>query len=130
MPARLQNVIRNAAQKPQLVETEMRNWNPIVPIGYNEDEVREMIENFGNVVEKIENNEFSAPPVEVLQERKPGKRATFGVDVCRNCDVRFSCSSYAEYLRVSSGASRGTMYKFMTARDEEQDQFIDGNLNE
>lgn len=86
------------------------------------------IYNFGEVVEHIENSDFAAPDVNTLLNVPDGMKKPFAVHVCRNCDVRYSCKSYAEYMKVSKGANRNNMYKYMCARAEDQDDFINGNL--
>lgn len=86
------------------------------------------INNFGEVVEHIENSDFAAPDVNTLLNVPDGMKKPFAVHVCRNCDVRYSCKSYAEYMKVSKGANRNNMYKYMCARAEDQDDFVNGNL--
>ncbi|MDY5885675.1 MAG: ATP-dependent helicase, partial [Treponema sp.] len=81
------------------------------------------INNFGEVVEHIENSDFAAPDVNTLLNVPDGMKKPFAVHVCRNCDVRYSCKSYAEYMKVSKGANRNNMYKYMCARAEDQDDF-------
>ena len=86
------------------------------------------INNFGEVVEHIENSDFAAPDVNTLLKVPDGMKKPFAVNVCRNCDARYSCKSYAEYMKVSKGANRNNMYKYMCARAEDQDDFVNGNL--
>ncbi|MDD7769245.1 MAG: 3'-5' exonuclease [Treponema sp.] len=86
------------------------------------------INNFGEVVEHIENSDFAAPDVNTLLNVPDGMKKPFAVHVCRNCDVRYSCKSYAEYMKVSKGTNRNNMYKYMCARAEDQDDFVNGNL--
>ena len=126
LPNKLEKAI--ALGKPELIEREVKNWEPIIPIGYSEDEVADMINNFGEVVEHIENSDFAAPDVNTLLNVPDGMKKPFAVHVCRNCDVRYSCKSYAEYMKVSKGANRNNMYKYMCARAEDQDDFVNGNL--
>jgi len=42
---------------------------------------------------------YSPPPVSRLNE-KEARNETVATRVCRNCDVRFSCRSFREYLRI------------------------------
>ena len=126
LPNKLEKAIELG--KPELIEREVKNWEPIIPIGYSEDEVADMINNFGEVVERIENSDFAAPDVNTLLNVPDGMKKPFAVHVCRNCDVRYSCKSYAEYMKVSKGANRNNMYKYMCARAEDQDDFVNGNL--
>lgn len=128
LPPRLEKAIGDG--NPKAVEREVKDWEPVIPIGYNEDEVAGMISNFGEVVERIENSDFAPPAVDVLLSVPDGMRKPFAVHVCRNCDVRFSCKSYAKYMKTSKGAGRNNMFKYMNARAEDQDDFINGNLPE
>ena len=128
IPEDLQRAIKNNDEKA--IERLMDKWEPVIPFGYSEDEVAEIIEKFGLTVEKIENSEFNAPPVEVLNGREEGMRSSFGTNVCRNCDVRFSCKSYASFIIASRGATRQNMIEFMKVPESEQNDFIDGNLEE
>lgn len=126
IPNRLENAIKK--RRPDLIEKEVEAWEPIIPIGYNEDEVEEMINNFGEVVEKIEKSEFQPPDIDVLINKPAGMKNTFAFHVCRNCDVRFSCSSYKKYLEVSKGAKKKDLQKYMKPSQEESSEFIEGNL--
>lgn len=112
------------------IQMEFDRWNPVIPFGYNEDEVAEMIERFGETVERIEKSDFESPPVEKLQTKMPGMKSNFATHVCRNCDVRYSCPSFVEYVKASRNASRNDAFKYMTSSAEETDDFIEGNLNE
>lgn len=90
------------------IEKAFGEWNPVVELQYDEDEIAEMIENFGEVVEKIQNCEFEAPSPERLLSIIPGTRESYGSHICSNCDIRFSCESYKRYKHktdVSNGYS-------------------------
>lgn len=128
LPDRLQTAIRK--RRPDLIERELKDWQSLIPIGYNEAEVEEMINNFGEVVEKIENSDFCPPDVDILINKPDGMKQPFAVSVCRNCDVRFSCESYKKYLSVSKGASRTEMRKYMKISSEEKEEFVQGNMEE
>jgi hypothetical protein len=128
LPRTLKLAIQAGEEKH--IRNEMKNWNPIVPLGYSEDEVEAIIESFGEVVEKIEDSDFAPPPVKKLQERRPGERVTFGVRVCRNCDVRFSCDSFREYALRSPGRNQ-TMQNYLDDYGTEvtKEEYIEGNLD-
>ena len=106
----------------------MEKWEPVIPFGYSEDEVADIIEKFGKTVEKIENSEFKAPDAEYLASQPDGMKSAFGTYICRNCDVRYSCKSYASYVMQSRGAKRNNMLEYMKLSDIEQNDFIEGNL--
>lgn len=79
------------------IEKAFEDWNPVVDLQYSEDEIAEMIDNFGEVVEKIQDCDFRTPGTERLLSVVPGTGETYGVHVCSNCDIRFSCESYRQY---------------------------------
>lgn len=90
----------NEAQIAKQVE----RWNPLVEIDFNTKKVKETIRSFGEVVDKIEDHEFAPPLVEkLLQPFGDRTNVKFGTHVCRNCDVRFSCTAYRVYMRHGSG---------------------------
>ena len=66
----------------------------------------------------------------LILNKPAGMKSVFAVHVCRNGDVRFSCSSYRKYLEVSKGATRNDMRKYMKPSAEERDEFIQGNMEE
>ena len=74
----------------------MEQWEPVIPIPFDPDNVEATIRDLGAIVDKIEDGEFSASPMARLKQREYGRR-TFGERVCGNCDVRYSCQSYREY---------------------------------
>lgn len=80
------------------IEAAFATWNPVVPIDFDPDNVKKTISEFAKVVDQIEDHEFHPPPLSVLLQGE-GKRGTFASRICRNCDLRFSCSSYREYAR-------------------------------
>ena len=126
VPEELQRALKSKDEKA--IERLMDKWEPVIPFGYSEDEVADIIEKFGKTVEKIENSEFKAPPVEVLREIPKGMKSSFSTHVCRNCDIRFSCKSFAEYIMETRATTRNNMIEYMKLPDNEQEDFIEGNL--
>ena len=84
---------------PAQIEAALNAWNPVVSIAFDAGNVKKTIAEFAKVVDRIEDHEFCPPPLSELTRRE-GKRGTFATRVCRNCDMRFSCSSYREYART------------------------------
>lgn len=125
------NALKQAIESgnEEKIQKEYDKWEPVIPFGYDEDEVADMIERFGETVEHIENSDFTPPEVKKLESKMPGMKFNFATHVCRNCDVRYSCSSYVEYLKKSRNANRSNMLKYMAGSAEEQEEFIEGNLN-
>lgn len=82
----------------QELDYALEGWQPLVEVDFHPDSVAGTIAEFGRVVDDIEERRFSPPPVDRLKEVMLGTRnVRFATQVCRNCDVRFSCSSYRDY---------------------------------
>ncbi len=101
---KLKNAIKNRNQLQ--IDHEFALWEPLIPIKNDETHVKEIVRDFGRVVDEIEENKFSPTTVDRLKEKEGD--ALFATRVCRNCDARFSCASYREYAlgtaaRTSSG---------------------------
>ena len=79
-------------------------------IPYKDEHISETINDFACVVDKIESNEFSPPPLKALEEKMDGTNIRFATRVCRNCDARFTCSSFREYVH-SMGAKSFSKFK-------------------
>ena len=128
----------------------MEAWQPVVDLPFDEEDVERTIADFGRCVDAIEDGEFAAPSPEVLgqprgtRRRKdhgavpwavPRTRAdsepTFAQIHCRNCDARFSCSSYREYERAETrrGRRAATLAAADDAdREQDLDEWIEANL--
>ncbi|PGD46868.1 hypothetical protein COM36_32930, partial [Bacillus toyonensis] len=63
-----------------------------------------IINEFGTTVDRIEEQQFHPPSVEEL-EKKKRKNKTFAQHVCDNCDGRFSCPSFKNYITENGRAS-------------------------
>jgi hypothetical protein len=113
------------------IEEEIQTWEPVIPLGFSETGIKEMIDDFGSVVEKIEGKEFSPPPVNRLTRKDVGEKNIFAQRTCRNCDARFSCESFRDYVR-STGKSGQSLKKYLDDYGTEIDnkEFIDSNLDE
>ncbi|HEY0080661.1 MAG TPA: PD-(D/E)XK nuclease family protein [Pyrinomonadaceae bacterium] len=107
-PGELNEAIQRGDEK--LIAREMARWEPLVPVPLDQGHVEATIEDFGCVVDQIEGKAFQPPPVERLKEKVPGMKAPFAVQVCRNCDARFSCKSYRNYALTA--ASSRIEFKF------------------
>jgi hypothetical protein len=82
----------------QQLEYAMQNWDPLVPIPLDSRHVQETVEEFGHVVDEIEDHHFA--PVDIGRLRQiVYANETFAFRNCRQCDARFSCDSYREYMR-------------------------------
>jgi hypothetical protein len=96
-PNSIKEILLNKDNKS--LEKELEKWNPVIKLDFTNEKVEESIKAFGETVDKIENGEFSPPPIEKLKKVQSGQKAAFGTAVCRHCDARFSCSSYQMYIK-------------------------------
>jgi hypothetical protein len=116
------------------IKRHFEGWNPLVPIPFSRDSVELVFEQIADTVDKIEDGTFAPPPVERLRndEAKEGTRPIlFATLHCRNCDGRFSCDSYREY--VEGGGARGRAFdvkRYLEAAkdDGELEAWVDGNI--
>lgn len=105
---------------------EFDRWDPLIELPFDKTQLATTVAAFGEVVDRIEDKDF-APPT--TQELGAGKR-TFANRVCRNCDARFSCTSYRTYVLARTGSSSGaTKYFSDPAQDTQQNDWLDGNLS-
>ena len=106
-------------------------WQPVVPIPFSPERVKDMVHEFGGVVDQIEDHEFPAPPLTILNATLPGMRSRFAVAICRNCDARFSCASYREYMRSSGGPVDATFRRYLNdlGDDLDQEEFLAASLD-
>ena len=113
------------------LHVELEKWEPIIEIPYIEDNVKETILDFALVVDNIEKHCFTPPALEILDKKVEGTNSKFATRVCRNCDARFSCSSFREY---ATKLNRGTTMSFKKyyedyGSDAEQEEFINASIN-
>lgn len=114
----------------QRITTELGKWNPLIDIPFNQQHVEETIRDFGAVVDAIEENKFAPPSVEKLKTRISGKKILFATQTCRNCDARFSCTSYRNYVASMAGRSEVSMSQYFheLGSDVEQEEWLNANL--
>jgi hypothetical protein len=103
------------------IERELARWEPVVPIPFDDKNVAKTIADFGRVVDQIEDHTFQPPPLKRLEETD-GQRGTFATRVCRNCDLRFSCSSYRQYAQKHKDRSWTKYGDFYDQEPEEEEQ--------
>lgn len=114
-PEKLEKAIK-AGNPVEIIEA-MEQWDPLIPIPFDKAHVKDTIADFGKVVDAIEDKTFSPAPLEVLK-RKDGA-SLFATRVCRNCDARFSCSSYRSYA-TTSRSRKETRFTELFAVDEQE----------
>lgn len=104
---------------PEHIAWAMQRWNPLVTLDFNTDRVHATIEFFGEVVDAIENGEFSPPEVETLRDRVQGNE-TFATRVCRNCDARYSCRAYRIYVAQDEPRQASHNFPFFYDTEEQE----------
>ena len=135
LPQRLREAIRTSDHAA--VAQELALWNPLVPMPSEPSSIDETFERIAGTVDMIEDGVFSPPTSEQLaqiagaDQNVGGARIAFATLHCRNCDGRFSCNSYREYIKNDGGtARRFDLLKYLDATydDGELDDWIDGNI--
>ena len=111
---------------PMRIEHELSRWQPLVKIPFKKEKVEEIIADFGGVVDAIEAKQFQPAPVEKLKAPVAGTKRDFGSHVCRNCDARFSCQSFREYVAESRSAMKAYFEDF--GSDAEREDWVNANL--
>ena len=110
-PSSIRNAIADKDEK-HLVK-KLESWNPLIDIPFNQENVEETIQEFGEIVDSIESRKFAPPSVKRLKSALPGKKYTFAVQVCRNCDARFSCSAYRNNVRTSASKADSLLKRYI-----------------
>lgn len=103
------------------VEAACCEWDPVVPIPFDVGKVKKTADQFAKVVDAIEDHEFSSPALETLEQMNPDGRR-FAQRVCRNCDVRFSCSSFHSYARKYKDRKWQTFASFYDVPTDESEE--------
>lgn len=114
----------------QALEQALRDWDPLVIIPFDPIQVEETIEEFGEVVDDIEDGRFRPRSVRTLQKTLYA-RETFAVHVCRQCDARFYCDPYRRYMEHEHpGRQDDDYWTFFEdyGLDEEQEPWRDANI--
>lgn len=112
----------------ELIIKLIEEWNPIVELPFDKDEVEKQIQSFGATVDNIEDREFKAPSLKKLKEIQKGQKTPFGTAVCRHCDARHSCSSYEKYIDKVK-LNEEIINETQKEDTIEQDQWKDSYLN-
>ncbi len=118
-PAALREAYRRKDQRR--IEQEQERWEPVINIPMEQEKVEETIRDFGAIVDDIEDKHFAPPPVETLKKRYERSRDLFATRVCRNCDARFSCSSYRRYA-ISTNSKKDFNFSEYFADFDPSDQ--------
>ncbi len=119
LPDELMEAVRTG--DPDTVTAACEKWDPIVSIPTDVTKVQKTVQQFGKVVDNIEEHWFSPPSLSALQARE-GEKDTFATRVCRNCDARFSCNSYRQYAMKYKDRKWTKLAGFYDMSAEESEQ--------
>jgi len=103
-PERVRDALRSGNEA--VIKREMTAWDPLVDIPLDHEKVDETILGFGEIVDNIEAKNFKPPRVEVLISEFGNTRQKFGTRICRNCDARFSCTPFRNFV-IATNARTG-----------------------
>jgi hypothetical protein len=128
-PASLNAAWENRDQNAAAFEQQLQQWDPIIPIPLDPQHVQETIQELARVVDDIEEGKYSPPPISRLKRVESGNQI-FATRVCRNCDVRFSCSTYREYVQTSKSRDLPRFREIYedVGTDEDRQSRIDAGL--
>ena len=112
------------------IQHEVAKWQPLIDLPFKKEDVQEVIDDFATIVDRIEDKNFIPAPIEKLNTKFEGTNVNFGTRVCRNCDARFSCSSYREFISEPGRGLRASMKKYFDdfGDDADKEEWIHANL--
>lgn len=112
------------------IKYEMAKWQPLIPIPFKQENVNETVKDFACTVDEIEDKKFQAPDVSVLEAKLPGSNSIFGQRICRECDARFSCPSFREFVTGRGKGVKGNFAKYFNdfGTDTDQEDWVNANL--
>jgi hypothetical protein len=112
------------------IDHELQKWEPLIPITFDRSSVQATIDEFATTVDAIEDGDFAPPPAEKLREQR-GSKTLFATRICRNCDARFSCSSYRRYALQGRGQTDHDFRRYFNdlGPDLDQENWRTANLN-
>lgn len=118
------------------IEQELSSWNPLVPIPISRSSIDDIFRDIADTVDRIEDGVFMPPTLDKLRavvgkDANTQRPVTFATLHCRNCDGRFSCGSYRQYVLDGSGRGRHmdlVRYLDRVSDEGELNEWIDGNI--
>ena len=112
------------------IENELNKWEPLIEIHLTKEKIDEKINDFGAVVDKIEDKSFSPASIDKLAKIVVGTNQKFVTRVCRNCDARYSCSSYRNYSLGKGERMKISMRRYFDdfGTDLEKEHWVNSNL--
>lgn len=114
---------------PEQVETALNEWEPVIKMNYDENVREGTLEEFGNIVDKIQDGEFNPPSVSCLNTKLGGTKTLFATKICRYCDIRFACDSYREYSIGRRILSTDDLLHLMKQMGDDNDNLTFKNIS-
>jgi hypothetical protein len=111
-----------AAQDDAALEQAIESWDPVIPIPFESKHVDAIVDEFGRVVDWIEDHRFVPRDLACLRSREPGLPTIFAVAVCRNCDARFSCHSYRDYALGAHSSTEGRFRQYIEEHPDDLEE--------
>ena len=97
-------MLRAIARKDEdAFEVEFLAWETEIRYPIDMGSVAGTVDAFKKTIDSIESHRFEPPTLEKLKSKKAGDIYNFATQYCANCDVRFSCKPYQEYIKASGG---------------------------
>jgi len=103
------------------IDQEFQKWDPVIKIKFMQERVEKTIEEFGEIVDCIENHEFGPLAIEKLNATTGGSTIKLATWLCRNCDARYSCESYRRYSLGSKSKIESQFRKYINDVADEDD---------
>lgn len=105
-------------------------WNPIVSFDLEKKDIENEIKRFGQIVDYIEDRIFHPRILDVKSAKTKDDIKRF----CSNCDIRFSCPSYTNYVTKSTMPKQNlkTTFNYYENSLEDEDvleEILDETLN-
>lgn len=112
------------------IQYELSKWNPMIELDFDQTKVNEVVDDFADTVDCIEDKKFKPADVSTLQSKLEGTNSFFGQRICRECDARFSCSSFREYVVGKGRGARGNFAKYFKdfGSDTAKEEWVNANL--
>jgi hypothetical protein len=128
LPSRLKEALQNG--DGAFIQQELKRWEPLIELQYETEKVEATIQDFARIVDSIEEKRFTPPVVDKLRTKFEGTNSTFGTFVCRNCDARFSCKSFREFVLGSGQSLKGNFQKYFNefVPDSVQEEWVNIHL--
>ncbi|MDP7320863.1 MAG: PD-(D/E)XK nuclease family protein [Bacteriovoracaceae bacterium] len=134
VPTEIKRVVKQFIEDPEAKFQEFHNAiekvEPIISVDVNETQIQDFLTEFGDTIDKIEERVFTPANVIKLRTKQHATNSDFGSLVCRNCDARYSCDSYREYIGSARGKVRTLFGQYWDDDEETAESWIIDNLYE